>query len=701
MIYRVVSAIIVCTALISPHAKSAIGLKVSSDRIGQYEKIEFAIGIDRTFTRPYDSQQANIVVVLTAPDGQSVLIPAFWYQEFERIPTGDNKGSSGFYPLNEGSWKARFAAAKPGRYQAIGQLNDPTGTVSSKPVEFEVTPSAEPGFVCVHKTDPRFFQFSNGDFFFPIGQNVAFIGEGQYVNRSKADAIFKAMSDNGANFARVWACCEDWAMAIEARKSAFDRSWARQPNLIVPLPDDDFGQKCVRFGGQDKPTLTIDPSHPVALRPNTAYRLFGGLRSDKVTTIQIRFGREERNLALDPEAGWVDFDERFTTQGGDHWLGRITLSAQNSATVWLDELTLTEAKGGPNLLWEADTYRPLRGAYNQLDCFMLDEVVRSAERHGIYLMLCLITRNLYMGDLKAEDTEAYQIAIQDARNLLRYAVARWGYSTHVAAWEYFNEIDPGLPTDRFYTELAWFLDHVDPYHHLRTTSTWSPSSRDCQLPALDIAQLHHYMRPADKDRFGDQFAVLVEKSNWLRQYAPSKPALIGEFGLADDKWGLSDYLKQDPDCLHFETSLWAAAFAGGSGTTLFWWWDQLDRQTVYPHYRPLAEYMRGVSFAGMQSDKARVSGGNLDALGYQSDSSAFLWIFDHTASWSSRIIEKQTPKTVTAARLSIPDLTAGTYSVEWWDTRSGKIIQQTEVRQIKDLPIPEFSSDIACKVRMQ
>ena len=103
------------------------------------------------------------------------------------------------------------------------------------------------------------------------------------------------------------------------------------------------------------------------------------------------------------------------------------------------------------------------------------------------------------------------------------------------------------------------------------------------------------------------------------QYAPSKPALIGEFGLADDKWRLSEFLKQDPECLHFETSLWAAAFAGGSGTALFWWWDQLDRQNVYPHYRPLAEYMRGVSFAGMKTAKAQASDANLGILGYQSD----------------------------------------------------------------------------------
>jgi len=61
--------------------------------------------------------------------------------------------------------------------------------------------------------------------------------------------------------------------------------------------------------------------------------------------------------------------------------------------------------------------------------------VEAAERHDIYLMLCLITRDLYMKDLSDPTSAEYERAIRDAKNLMRYAVARWGYSTHVGAWE--------------------------------------------------------------------------------------------------------------------------------------------------------------------------------------------------------------------------------------------------------------------------
>ena len=87
-------------------------------------------------------------------------------------------------------------------------------------------------------------------------------------------------------------------------------------------------------------------------------------------------------------------------------------------------MSLKEAAGSPELLWEADVNRKERGFYNPVDCYMLDEVIASAQQRGIYLQLCLITRDLYMNSLKDERSDEYQLAIDDAKNLLRYVVAR-------------------------------------------------------------------------------------------------------------------------------------------------------------------------------------------------------------------------------------------------------------------------------------
>ena len=128
-----------------------------------------------------------------------------------------------------------------------------------------------------------------------------------------------------------------------------------------------------------------------------------------------------------------------------------------SGTAWLSDLSLKEAGGHAELLWEAEVNRPTRGFYNPLDCFLLDELVTAAEQRGIYLQLCMLTRDLYMNAVTNASSTNYDRAIEDAKNFFRYAIARWGSSTSVAAWEYWNEMNPGLPTDRFYEELGEFF----------------------------------------------------------------------------------------------------------------------------------------------------------------------------------------------------------------------------------------------------
>jgi hypothetical protein len=681
-------------------------IEATQEKVGQYEKIELLIRLDTQYNNPFDPDQIDLVVLLSAPGGERITLPAFYSQDYERKQF--NQGRSGrnwYYPVGRGVWKARFAPTETGRYSATAQLAGRSGVIQSQSIQFECIPSDKKGFLRVSRKDPRFLAFDNGTDFFAIGQNLAFVGEGQYVNLTKAEQIFGELHDNGANFLRIWTCCEDWAMAIEARKSAWDRSWSRNAP-IVPMPgdaNDTPARKCVKIEGSAGASITVSPSHAVALRPSTRYVLTGRFTAQGPTSLRLSMGGESWEFPFDGAAGstWQEFRKEFATGENEFWLGRTVLSLAGAGTIWLDNISLKEAPDGPELLWEADVNRPARGVYNQLDCFMLDQLVEAAKRNGIYLMLCALTRDLYMKDLSDAKSPAYEQAIKDAQKFMRYAVARWGYSTSVAVWEYFNEIDPGLPTDRFYAEVGEYLEQIDCYHHLRATSTWSPSARDCRLPRLDIGQLHHYMRPETKEEFKDEVAVVLEKTKFLREHAPNKPALIGEFGLATPKWGLSDYMKQDEAGVHFHNSLWASAFAGTSGTAMFWWWDQLDRQNAYGHYRPLARFLADVSFAGLHELKATASDQRLALLGYQGETCAYLWVFDTEATWWNRVVDKKQPAPIEGATIEIQGLRPGNYRLEWWDTSTGGIIRTEHSGSQGPLriTIPSFSGDIACKIR--
>jgi hypothetical protein len=698
-------AIVTCTTLLfaalAGAAQPPITLSTAQSQVGKYEKLELALAVGREYQNPFDPCEVEVNVLLTSPSGAALTLPAFWGQDYERQNLRQSgKTVAWYYPRGAGSWQARFAPTETGLYAARAVLKDKDGEVSSAPIEFECVRSDRKGFLRAGRTVPRFFEFTEGEPFFAIGQNVAFVGEGQYVTMPKAEEIFGKLNANGANFVRLWTCCGDWALAIEAPKSAWTRSWTRE-SPVVPRPGsegDSQAKKCVKIEGQNGASLAADPSHPAALRPGTRYVLSGKLKMDGPEAVRVQaLGHEWR---IPASADWQSFAQEFTTDSNERWLGRVTFALVGAGTAWLDALSLREGAGSSELLWEADVNRPVRGYYNPLDCFMLDQLVETAEQNGIYLMLCAITRDLYMNSLSKVDSPEYRRATGDAQKFMRYAVARWGYSTSVAAWEYFNEMDPGKPTDRFYLDVGSYLAQTDLYHHLRTTSTWAPSGRDCRLPQLDIAQEHHYMRPDDND-FKDEVESVLRQSGWLRDNAANRPMLIGEFGLATPQWGLSDYMKQDGAGVHFHNCLWASALAGTSGTTMFWWWDQLDRQDAYHHYKPLATFLADVSPIGLQPTTATTSEPRLRLVGLQGETRAYLWLVNRQATWWSLVVDKVQPVPIDAATVTIEGLGRGNYAVLWWDTQEGQPVSRQTVftdRGHLELPVPPFTRDLACKI---
>ena len=261
-------------------------------------------------------------------------------------------------------------------------------------------------------------------------------------------------------------------------------------------------------------------------------------------------------------------------------------------------------------------------------------------------------------------------------------------------------MDPGKPTDRFYAELGDCLAMIDPYHHLRTTSTWAPSARDCRHAQLDIAQEHHYMRPDDDD-FKDEVESIIRQSRWLREHASDKPALIGEFGLADAKWGLSDYMKQDREGVHFHNCLWASALSGVSGTAMFWWWEVLDQQGLYRHYKPLSEFLADFRPGGLQPTTAGTSEPRLRIVGQQADDRAYLWLVNRQATWWNLVVEKREPDPIESATLTIEGLRPGQYAVLWWDTQEGiaaaRQLVSTENGRLM-ATAPPLTRDLACKI---
>jgi hypothetical protein len=200
-------------------------------------------------------------------------------------------------------------------------------------------------------------------------------------------------------------------------------------------------------------------------------------------------------------------------------------------------------------------------------------------------------------------------------------------------------------------------------------------------------------------------AAVLGQARDLREHSLDRPMLLAEFGLADEKWGLSPRMKEDLRLEHFHNALWASSLSGLSGTAMFWWWEQLDRCDAYHHYRPLAHYLKTVPFAAarLEPDEAEVDGSHkIMVVGLKGSRNACYWLYDPENSWERRGgRETAAGSEVTDAVLRVVDLPQGDYSVDWWDTRNGKIVENeiVSVSNVSlELAVPTFAHDIACQV---
>lgn len=656
-------------------------------------RVEFVVRGVPACARPFDPAEADVRAIVRTPTGRRIVMPAFYMDPYEIQPRRRGDATvDWFYPQGESGWRVRYTPTESGRFLFTAVATVGSRTLQSPSIRVEVKPSKRAGFVRVSRRDPRFFELDDGSPFFAVGQNVAFVKD---VHETRG--ILRKLAANGANFVRVWTCCEDWGMAIEARKSAWSRSWDWKP----PFADDPAGGKCVRLSGPAGSAVTANPTQRMGLRPNTRYRLSATVWSPDRSPIAVDVAGAR--VVWSTEADPAQQTAEVTTGPETWWLETVRLSLPEGGSAFVRGLSLREAAGDREILWDADPNRPVLGAYHQADCAMLDAVVEEAERVGIRLQLCVLTRDLYMDRLKDPASPEYDRAIKDARNLMRYVVARWGYSTSVAVWEYWNEMDPGRPAGRFYGELGAFLEQTDPYRRPRTTSAWADAPDDWRHDQIDVASMHWYLRPAEAALYEDEVEAVLSKARHLRAHAPSKPALFAEFGLAQDNWQPSPAMRADAAYVHLHNALWASALSGLSGTVMAWWWEDIDARDAYRRYRGVSAFVRRIPWNGgrLKNATLSVSDDRWRAVGLATDSAAYVWIQDSRAVRTQRTASGKVRVSSSGVTVTVGDLRPGAYRAAWVDTVTGAIIQTATIAKTAGslrLTAPSFQGDIACAI---
>jgi hypothetical protein len=265
---------------------------------------------------------------------------------------------------------------------------------------------------------------------------------------------------------------------------------------------------------------------------------------------------------------------------------------ENWSRVWMDHWD------GKNLDWPASGPTLPLGQLNLTVAQKWDGIVAAAEQAGVHFQMTLqhhgqysttvdpnwgqnpydITNNIgSTNGFLTNPVQFFTNATAQAltKRKLRYAVARWGYSTSIMAWELFNEVqftDAGQTgqwgiIQSWHDAMALFLRSQDPYQHLITTSS------DLTQPIWDQCDYYtHHDYPSD-------LITGLRDATDITASQPVKPDYGAECGINS----VPHYGVNAP--------LWAGLMNGQSGAEQPWYWDSMDGENDYIYFRAVSDFI--------------------------------------------------------------------------------------------------------------
>ena len=158
-----------------------------------YAPMTFPVDVDPAiYDNPFDPDDVEVLGIFQSPGGGERVVAGFWMQPYD-AEFGGPEGS----PV----WQVRFTPQQVGDWTVALQVWDDGLLVDSEDAEFTVVPSGRLGFIGTGENG-RYFRFSDGQPFFPIGHNLKWSWDGGgdiWVYERWLDDL----SANGGNYARL------------------------------------------------------------------------------------------------------------------------------------------------------------------------------------------------------------------------------------------------------------------------------------------------------------------------------------------------------------------------------------------------------------------------------------------------------------------------------------------------------------------
>jgi hypothetical protein len=485
-----------------------------SDQIPAFEKFEITFQVENSIAQnkqfPYDpspppgidlnnpNYQGITVNALFTPDNWQTIYaqPAFYYQDFlDQVYDNQNW----YYPTANFSWKVRFAPDRSGIWQYKLTARDASGSVESFPVSFIVVPSQNPGLIQTSESDPRYFEFDNGDYFSGLGYNLNY-NQVDWANPIiNNQANFKTMSENGIQKIRIW--LSQWGIYGSAW-NPWNSPDPDKHGLYIPIPGlaywesyldnevsmmlstgSDWFSPCMFIGAwKAKPAVKSGSDYRVHIRFKIN-ELKGPRDSNHPSGFVAKTGGWLWNdeYCYDPGTGdvvaatypgnnwqaypdqqdpsWTILEGTLNT-GNNNYLPNFYLALENvtSGIVYVDHVSIEEilkdGQYGPNIV-----SKPLMAHhlyFEQRNSYAFDKLLDLAKSYGIYIRPVILEKNEWISNQIGANGTFTEESVNNfygewrketkgrwlQKAWWRYLQARWGYSTQIHSWELLNEGDP-------------------------------------------------------------------------------------------------------------------------------------------------------------------------------------------------------------------------------------------------------------------
>lgn len=183
----------------------AVRMEDPPARAERFELLTIPVELAATYDNPFDPRQINVQAEVETPSGRTEKVAAFFRQDFTSVPIGEDEEI--LLPKRCAPWRLYYRPQQVGEHKLHVIAQDATGICRTPDAVIEVTESARRGFLRVSKTDPRYFEFDNGESYFGIGPsgwlrdaNYIFGGNPRHVSTRRLDEYYRRKARAGSNF---------------------------------------------------------------------------------------------------------------------------------------------------------------------------------------------------------------------------------------------------------------------------------------------------------------------------------------------------------------------------------------------------------------------------------------------------------------------------------------------------------------------